>query len=146
MTRLIAGCIDAAVTVTVLVGAWVGLNGFLFMLDPRSFTFCGASVIVSLTAGLSVVVVYLTAAWATTGRTWGDHVMGLRVVDRRGGRVGVSVAFLRAVLCAFFPIGLLWCAASRTRFAVQDIVFRTCVVYDWVPRRGVTQPHVPTTN
>jgi uncharacterized RDD family membrane protein YckC len=72
-------------------------------------------------------------------------VIGVRVVTRDGGRVRLPVAFLRAVVCTLFPIGLLWCAASRTRGAVQDILFRTCVVYDWRARRGVTQPHVPPT-
>lgn len=145
VTRLLAGCIDAAVTFVVLLALWAGFNGFRFLLDPRGFTFSGTSLLASMTAGLCVAIVYLTAAWSTTGRSWGDHVMGLRVLRLDGGRVRLPVAFLRAVTCTLFPIGLLWCAASRTREALQDIVFRTCVVYDWRARRGVTRPHVPPT-
>ena len=145
VTRLLAGGIDVAVTVVVLIALWAGFNGFRFMLDPRGFTSSGSSVLASITAGIVVAIVYLTAAWSTTGRSWGDHVIGLRVVTRDGGRVRLPVAFLRAVTCTLFPIGLLWCAASRTRGAVQDILFRTCVVYDWRARRGVAQPHVPPT-
>ena len=135
VTRLLAACIDVAVIAAVLVAAWAGLNGLRFMIDPRGFQSSGISAVVSVTASIVVAIAYLTVAWSTTGRSWGDHVMGLRVVTRAGGRVRLPVAFLRAVTCTVFPIGLLWCAASRTRGAVQDIVFRTCVVYDWMPRR-----------
>jgi uncharacterized RDD family membrane protein YckC len=33
-----------------------------------------------------------------------------------------------------FPVGLLWCAADPARRSVQDIVLRTSVVYNWLPR------------
>jgi uncharacterized RDD family membrane protein YckC len=95
------------------------------------FHFIGASLILSVVAALVVLVVYLTLAWSITGRTYGDHVMGLRVLGRRGGRVRLLPAFLRALLCAVFPVGLLWCAVSASRRSVQDLVVRTTVVYDW---------------
>ncbi|MET1060379.1 MAG: RDD family protein [Nocardioides sp.] len=145
VTRMVGAGIDAGVVGLVLLLAWLGLNGLKFMVDPRGFQFSGTSVLLTLTAAFVVLVVYLTAAWATTGRTWGSHVMGMRVVDRQGRRLRPAVALLRALFCAFFPIGLLWCGANRSRRSVQDIVLRTSVVYDWVPRRGVTQVHVPPT-
>ena len=43
VTRLLAGCIDVAVTFVVLVALWAGFNGFRFMLDPRGFTSSGTS-------------------------------------------------------------------------------------------------------
>ena len=39
-------------------------------------------------------------------------------------------SFLRAVACVVFPVGLLWSAVSAQRQSLQDIVFRTVVVYD----------------
>ena len=60
--------------------------------------------------------------------------MGLRVVNSRGRRLNPLIALARAVFCAFFPIGLFWCAVSRKRRSVQDLVLRTSVVYDWNPR------------
>ncbi len=92
------------------------------------------SLLPSLGAGLVVLVVYLTAAWSTTGRTYGCHVMGVRVVNFRGRRLRVAGALVRAVLCAVFPVGLFWCAASRGHRSLQDILLRTSVVYDWQPR------------
>jgi uncharacterized RDD family membrane protein YckC len=83
---------------------------------------------------LVVLVCYLTSSWAIAGRTYGDRVLGLRVVDRLGRAPRPGRALLRAVLCAIFPLGLLWVAVRRDRMSVQDLVVRTSVIYDWTPR------------
>jgi len=140
VTRMLANTVDTVVVVVVLLAGWAGYNGLRFMLDPRGFSFGGTSVLLSLFAGFVVVVVYLTAAWAMTGRTYGAHVMGLRVVGRRGRRLRPVPAFLRACFCAVFPIGLFWCVVSRKRRSVQDTVLRTSVVYDWMPRQAPVSP------
>ena len=44
------------------------------------------------------------------------------------------VALARALLYVAFPIGLVWCAGSGTHRSLQDVVLRTSVVYDWMPR------------
>ena len=56
--------------------------------------------------------------------------MGLRVIGRRSGRVAPAVALLRAITYVLFPVGLLWVAVDRNRRSLQDIVFRTRVVYN----------------
>ena len=94
------------------------------------------SVLVSVTTALLALIIYMTAAWSITGRTYGDHVMGLRVVGRSGDRVWPPTALVRAALCVGFPIGLLWCGVSASRRSVQDLVVRTTVIYDWRPRRA----------
>ena len=66
-----------------------------------------------------------------TGRTYGAQVLGLRVVDRRGRRLVAAWAFLRAVLCVYVPLGLVWSAFSRENRSLQDLVLRTSVIYDW---------------
>jgi uncharacterized RDD family membrane protein YckC len=103
----------------------------IWLLDPRGFHLPKTSTIFNLTVVLGVLIVYLALGWATTGRTYGAHVMGLRVVDHRGLRVPVLIAVARAAFCAVFPIGLMWCAVSRNRRSVQDVVLRTSVVHDW---------------
>jgi uncharacterized RDD family membrane protein YckC len=134
VTRLVAGIIDGLVVVSALVAAVVGVNGVSYMLDPRGFEFTSAAPLTSITAVLVVTVGYLTVAWVTSGRSYGGHVMGLRVVDRRDHRLlGPARALLRAVLYAVFPIGILWCVGPAHR-SVQDIVAGSCVVYDWSPR------------
>jgi uncharacterized RDD family membrane protein YckC len=78
-------------------------------------------------------VVYLTVAWWMAGRTIGDHLWGLRVTSRNGALLGVFRAFVRAVTCALFPVGLLWCAVDRDRRSLHDLALRSSVVYDWLP-------------
>jgi uncharacterized RDD family membrane protein YckC len=87
-----------------------------------------------LGVGIVVAVVYLAMGWSSTGRTLGKQLMGLRVVAAGGEVMGVGTAVMRATLCVVFPIGLVWCALSRTNRSAQDVVLRTSVVYDWAPR------------
>ena len=134
VTRMVAGVIDALVVASVLVACVVGVNGLSYMLDPRGFEFTSAAPLTSVTLALAVTVGYLAVAFTTTGRSYGGHVMGLRVVDRSDHRLlGPARALLRAVLCAFFPIGILWCVGPAHR-SVQDLATGSSVVYDWSPR------------
>lgn len=78
-----------------------------------------------------VVVAYAGTLWGASGRTFGNHVMGLRVLTVRGTRWIRTRAYARAVLYWLVPIGLLWCVIDRERRSVQDLIFGTAVVYDW---------------
>ncbi len=140
ITRTIAGVIDGLVVIALLLGGYLGVNGLLFLFDPRGFEFTEASVLLSVTGGLVVLVLYLTIAWSITGRSYGCHVMGLRVVSRRGRRLLPHIALLRAVFYALFPIGLLLCAGGRNHSSLQDFVLRTSVIYDWLPRLPKDDP------
>jgi uncharacterized RDD family membrane protein YckC len=66
-----------------------------------------------------------------TGRSYGDSLLGLRVLSSRHRIPGWSLAFIRAVFCVLFPVGLFWVALSPGRRSIQDVVLRTVVVYDW---------------
>jgi uncharacterized RDD family membrane protein YckC len=134
VTRLIAGVIDGVLVAVALVAGYVGVNGVIFLFDPRGFQFSEASPILSVATGMVLLVVYLTVAWSTIGRSYGCHVMALRVVNRHGERLRPHVALLRAVLYVMFPIGLLFCAGGVGRRSLQDFVLRTSVIYDWLPR------------
>jgi hypothetical protein len=54
-------------------------------------------------------------------------------VTSREAHLPLWRSFVRAVLYAFFPIGLFWSAVSSRRESVQDLMVRTHVVYDWRP-------------
>lgn len=85
-----------------------------------------------------VLVLYLASGWRFEGRTLGKQMMGLRVVGRNGTRLRFPRAFLRAVLCAtFFPV-LLLALVHRRNQGLEDVIFGTVVVYDWLPER--TEP------
>jgi uncharacterized RDD family membrane protein YckC len=140
VTRSIAATIDGALVAIALVGTYLGFNALRFLLNPRGFSWEGSPVLLSLALGWCYAVVYLTACWAITGRSYGCHVMGLRVVGRRGRRLRFLAALLRAAFCTFVPIGLFWCGVSRTNRSFQDIFLGTRVVYDWTPRRPLVVP------
>jgi uncharacterized RDD family membrane protein YckC len=131
VSRLAAAIVDAAVVVGVLAVGYATMAGLSFMLDPRSFTLPRASLAFNMTAAFAVCVSYLALAWGLVGKSYGKVVMGLRVVGPRGRELGLPRAFLRAVGCTVFPIGVLWCAVSPQNRSLQDVLLRTSVVYAW---------------
>jgi uncharacterized RDD family membrane protein YckC len=134
VTRVAANTVDALVVVLALAGTYAGIVAVTFVLDPRGFQLPDPSFLVFVIGYLDLLVVYLTAAWWVSGRTLGDHLMGIRVVTGQRSRLRILQAFARALLCAFFPVGLVWCAVDRDRRALHDLLLRTSVVYDWLPR------------
>jgi uncharacterized RDD family membrane protein YckC len=140
ISRFTACAIDGALVTLLVLGGYASANVVLFMLDPRGFRFLDVSAAFLLGAGIVLAVLYLAGCWAVTGRSYGCHVMGLRVVDRRQRRPGPLLALLRAGFCVLVPIGLVWCAVSRSRSSVQDLVLGTSVVYDWRPRPEPSAP------
>jgi uncharacterized RDD family membrane protein YckC len=132
VSRLIANTVDVAVVGALLLAGYLGINGLLFFLDPRNFHFREPIPLLTLTSAFIVSGLYLGVSWALVSRTYGCHVMGLRVVGRRGRRLRVLVALARGAFCVVFPIGLFWCVINPRSRSVQDIVLRTSVVYDWV--------------
>ncbi|HEU4947666.1 MAG TPA: RDD family protein [Kribbella sp.] len=134
VSRLAAAVIDALLVALVLLAGYAGVAGFLFLIDPRGFSFPELGLIFSLTAAFIVLVVYLTVSWWITGRSYGGLVMGLRVVGRGGEDLRFIGALVRALLCAVAPIGLLWVAVSPENRSLQDVLLRTAVIYDWQPR------------
>jgi len=86
----------------------------------------------SVAIGTVLMWLIWTYAWATTGRSLGMHIMGLRIVSYSGQRVRLPVSALRSIFCIVFPLGLLWVIISPANRSVQDVVLRTSVIYDWV--------------
>lgn len=134
VTRILANAIDLAVVVAAVFAAYLGWAAILFLVRGRDFHFPTATFAALFTLGAVLLVVYLAVSWASTGRTYGDQVLGLRVVNHEGRRMRFLGALLRAAFCAVFPIGLGWAAFSRQNRSVQDLVLRTSVIYDWENR------------
>ena len=103
VTRLVANTIDALLVGAALIGTYLGVVAFRFVVAPRDFTWQEPSLFWFVLGFFGITVVYLTAAWWISGRTIGDHVMGIRVVTGKRTRLRVGRAFVRAVLCAAFP-------------------------------------------
>jgi uncharacterized RDD family membrane protein YckC len=134
VTRVIANTIDVGISAGVVLGCWVGYAAIWFLLNPVGFTWPTFNFLLFILATGAVMVGYFTIGWATSGRTVGDQVMGLRVVNHAGERLRWAGAFVRAVFCTLLPIGLFWILVSPTNRTVQDTVMRTSCIYDWIDR------------
>lgn len=136
VTRAVANALDVGVVLIALGAGYAAVAIGRFLLDPAAFRFPAPAFGAVLLIGGVVQAGYFAVAWATVGRTYGDEVLGLRVVGSRGRRLGWATAAVRAVLCVLLPIGLLWVLLSPRNRSVQDVVLRTSVVYDWPGPRG----------
>ena len=125
VTRVLANTVDALVCGAALLIGYLGFNALRFVVNPRSFHLSEPRLLFSLVAASVLFGLYTAAAWATTGRTYGCHVMGLRVVGADGGRVHALVAIVRAVMCVLLPIGLFLCAEVGPRRSLADLALRT---------------------
>jgi uncharacterized RDD family membrane protein YckC len=134
VTRTVAAAVDGLVVVGLALVGYLVWAVLRFMVDPLHFTFPQLSWAVGLAATLAVLVGYLTATWSISGRTYGDLLMGLRVLGPWGGMLRPPGALLRALACVLLPIGLLWCAVNPRNRSLQDVLLRTSVIYDWRPR------------
>jgi uncharacterized RDD family membrane protein YckC len=136
VTRLLAASIDVVVVLVLMVGLYLGVAALRFLWSPAGFRWPSPSLLGSILLASVLAFCYFTVAWATTGRTYGAAVLGLRVLSSGRRRLGWLRAGLRAAFCVVFPAGLLWVTVSRRRRSVQDIFLRSVVVYDWYHHRG----------
>lgn len=133
ITRGLAAVIDLVVVLLIMSAMYGGLILVRLVYSPAAFSLPSLNAVFSTVVTFGVAVLYLTGCWAVSGSTAGAVTMGLRVVGRRSRRVRLLVALLRAIGCVLFPIGLLWVIIDRRRQSLQDIVFRTRVVYSRPP-------------
>ena len=130
ISRVLASVVDAVLVALIVLAGWGGVAAFLFLLHPRHFTFPSPGSSTLLSVGLGVLAAYLAVTWAVAGGSYGDRLLGLRVVGSRGARLHWGRCLLRAVLCTLFPLGLFWVLLSRDDRSVQDLLLRTSVVHD----------------
>jgi uncharacterized RDD family membrane protein YckC len=135
VTRVAAALVDAALIAVAVAALYSGAIGIRFAISPTSFTLSGNPSWALIPLSIVVTIAYLTESWGSSGRTYGNALMGIRVVSRSGQRIKVPRALLRAALCTMFPIGLLWVAVSRSNRSLQDLLIGTKVIYDWLPHR-----------
>lgn len=131
VTRGGAAAVDLMVVLLICVGMYFGVAGARLVWSPARFTWPELPLWFSFTFVMGIAVLYLTASWAMTGRTYGDTLLGLRVLGYRRRKPNWAMSLVRAVFCVFFPVGLAWVVVSPDRRSIQDVVLRTVVVYDW---------------
>jgi uncharacterized RDD family membrane protein YckC len=144
VSRAVAAGIDVAIVFVVVLATVAALWMLSFLVNPTNADLASSfqsaasrtdrlpSVFSMVVYGYVFNVLYWTVFWAISGRTIGNLVMGLRVVNRKGRHPGWFVSLVRALLCTAFPLGLLWVLVSGANRSVQDLLLRTSVTYDWV--------------
>ena len=131
VSRSLAGIIDLALLVVIVVSGYLALSGLRFLWQPRGFHFGTVHWLAALIVGETLLALYLAACWATSGRSYGDRVLALRVGDAQGRKLHLLRALARAVLCVVFPLGLLLSALTPAKRSLSDLLVRTAVRYDW---------------
>ncbi|MGD8807384.1 MAG: RDD family protein [Chloroflexota bacterium] len=148
VSRLLALLVDVALIVIALAlgGSLLttavdvlGLRGWFDSVAGPSGLFGGLFAGIS---GLAIVIGYLVLFWLLTGQTLGMMLMGLRVANRAGGRLGFWQAIVRIIGYLILPgiyfFGFLWILGDDKRQAWHDKLARTCVVYAWDARPDET--------
>lgn len=134
VSRVLADLVDLLVVQGSLLGALVGYAIVRYLLFGGSLTFPRPPL--GITSGVDWIVLttYLGVGWATTGRTAGKVLLGLRVVTATGRSIGARRAIARAALCAAVgPVLLAWVLVSRRNAGIHDLILRTAVLYAWGP-------------
>jgi uncharacterized RDD family membrane protein YckC len=130
ISRVLASVVDAIIVVLLVTAGWGGVAAFRFLRHPARFTVPSPGAQALLYIGLGVLAAYLAVTWAVAGGSYGDRLLGLRVVDSGGAHLRWGRCVVRAVLCTIFPLGLFWVPLSRDNRSVQDLLLRTSVVHD----------------
>jgi uncharacterized RDD family membrane protein YckC len=131
VTRSLANVVDVLVVALLLVGGYLGVVAVRVLADPTGFALPSPSGRTVLLLGLGLLAVYFAVTWSIVGGTYGDRLLGLRVVGPDGERPHWGRSAARAALSVLVPIGLLWSAVSQDNRSVQDLLVRTSVLYDW---------------
>jgi uncharacterized RDD family membrane protein YckC len=112
------------------------------------------SVVVAVISGVWLLV-YFAYCWATTGKTPGMSLLGIRVVRADGAHAEPWRAVVRTLILpisvALFWLSLPLVLVQRAHRAPHDLVAGTAVVYAWDARaarfrllaRAGREPHPP---
>ena len=136
-TRLAAYAIDQTVATSVYTAAVAVVSWLISLLlppDVKIAPFVGIAGFVYL----CWLVLYFGYPWATSGKSLGMALLGLRVVASDGSPLPPRRAFVRIPT---FPlgfltlgIGFLGILLNRERQAIYDKIAHSTVVYDWDAR------------
>src|SRR5690242_17426126 len=80
VTRFAAAALDGTLVALVIAIGYAAVIGVVFLWNPAGFEMPSLPFWALLVLAGGLTTVYLTVCWATTGRTYGDLVMAVRVV------------------------------------------------------------------
>ena len=134
VTQLLGTLLDGAVIIVIDFALLVVFGFVKFLVTDKQFEMpqpgpAGNAVMFTI-----VGVLLLWSSWSGSGRAPGMAMMGIRVVDRDGGRLSSPRAFWRALLAILtLGWGVVFVAFSKRNKSLYDMVCGSAVVYAWRP-------------
>lgn len=133
-SRFVAYLVDATVSSGVFMLALTAISYAASLITGHTVTWSQDSVITGIMlAGWEFT--YYAYSWATSGKTPGMALLGLRVVQPPGAPLRPSAAIIRTLAFPFsfllLGLGFIGILVQRDRRALHDLAAGTVVSYDW---------------
>jgi uncharacterized RDD family membrane protein YckC len=137
VTRLVAFLLDILFIWALYTLAAAGISVFSQLLSGHTFNLDDHQLAGAIVLGVWGFV-YFAYQWSLNGKTLGDAILGIQVVQASGAPVRPSQAVIRTLILPFsilfFYIGMIIIIVQRERRAVHDLIAGTAVVYEWDAR------------
>lgn len=137
VTRCVAFVIDQAIASAVYTATVAAVQFVIDLVTSSTFQADDYPVVLAVTY-FGWLFVYYAYSWATSGKTLGMAIVGLRVVRSDGAPVSARGAALRTLALPLsfllFGLGFLGILIGRHRRALHDRIADTAVVYGWDAR------------
>ena len=137
VSRFTAYAIDLLISSAVFSLGLAGVSYVASVVTGHTIHWSRSDIVVAV---LFVVwqFVYFGYSWATSGRTPGMAVLGIRVVRADGYSVEPREGIIRALAFPLsfllFGLGFLGILVGREHRALHDVIAGTAVVYSWDAR------------
>ena len=137
VTRLVAFVTDQAIATAVYTAAAAATQFVVDLVSNLHFEVDNYPILLAVTY-FGWLFIYYTYSWATSGKTLGMAIVGLRVVRSDGSVVSLGHAATRTLALPLsfllFGLGFLGILVGRQRRALHDVIANTAVVYGWDAR------------
>jgi uncharacterized RDD family membrane protein YckC len=155
VSRLVAFVLDLVVSSLLFTLALAAVNFGASIVIGHSVHWSRSNSIVVAALFVVWVFLYFAYSWATTGKTPGMVVLGIRVVRADGAHPETWRAVVRTLVLPLsillLGLGVLLILVQREHRALHDLIAGTVVIYAWDARaarwrllaRSSRQPQVP---
>jgi len=155
VSRLAAFGLDLVISSFVFTIALAAVNFSVGIVIGHPVHWSRSNSLIVAVISAAWLLVYFAYCWATTGKTPGMALMGIRVVRADGAHAGAWRAVVRTLILpvsvALFWLSLPLVLVQRAHRAPHDLIAGTTVVYAWdahaarlrLLARGRRQPRLP---
>jgi uncharacterized RDD family membrane protein YckC len=138
VSRLAAFALDLVIASLLFTLALAAVNFSISIVIGHSVHWSRSSSVVVAAISVVWLFAYFAYSWATTGKTPGMVILGIRVVRADGSHAEVWRAVVRALVLpisvALFFVSLPLILVQREHRAPHDLIAGTAVVYAWDAR------------